>query len=78
MSWPAAFLASVIVVAGFCYHYMLINRGIDPMQAVQYLMMIEIPLVALVLPVSSVGAAARAVCRVLSRAFGNLGGGGTQ
>ncbi|WP_433527750.1 hypothetical protein ACQPZ2_44225 (plasmid) [Nocardia pseudovaccinii] len=75
VSWPAAFLASVVVVASFSYHYMLITHGVDPLRAVQYLMAIVVPVTVLVLPSSAVGAGTRAVFRFLGAVFGNLGGG---
>lgn len=75
ISWPAAFLASVIVTSSFCYHYLLVRQGVDPVQAVQYLLFITVPLVALILPASSAAAAARAVLRALSSILGSLGGG---
>ncbi|WP_280357494.1 hypothetical protein [Nocardia otitidiscaviarum] len=75
MSWPAAFLAAVIVVSGLSYHYLLVTHGEDPLQAAQYLLVIAVPLIALILPASSIGAAARAVCRVLALVLGKLGDG---
>lgn len=78
VSWPAAFLASVIVVAGLFYHYMLVMHGVDPVRAASYLLLIEVPLVALVLPASSVGSAVRAACSVLGLVFGKLGDGGPR
>ncbi|MGW6123094.1 hypothetical protein ACWFRF_28915 [Nocardia sp. NPDC055165] len=78
LSWPEAFLASTIVVAGFVYHYLLVARGTDPLLAVQYLMAIAIPLVGLVLPSTVLGGAVRAVCRMLGVVFSSLGGGGIR
>ncbi|MFI1241437.1 hypothetical protein [Nocardia salmonicida] len=75
MSWPTAFLASIIVMASFSYHYMLISAGIDPIQAVHYLLLIVVPVVALVLPTSVVATGVRAVFRLLSTVLGHLGGG---
>ncbi|OXR40234.1 hypothetical protein B7C42_07659 [Nocardia cerradoensis] len=66
----------MIVVAGLCYHYLLVMRGVDPVRAVEYLMMIAVPLTAIVLPASSIGAAVRMACQLLGTAFGALGGGG--
>lgn len=78
LSWPEAFLAATIVVAGFVYHYLLVARGTDPVLAVQYLMAIAVPLVGLVLPSSVLGGAARSVCRTLGAIFSSLGGGGSR
>ncbi|MEV0048766.1 hypothetical protein AB0H60_35605 [Nocardia rhamnosiphila] len=77
LSWPEAFLAAVIVLAGFTYHYLSVKQGTDPTQAVRYLMAIAVPLVALVLPSTVLGGATRAVCRALGAVFSNLGNGGT-
>ncbi|MFE3447069.1 hypothetical protein ACFXNW_28890 [Nocardia sp. NPDC059180] len=78
LSWPEAFLAAVIVLAGFTYHYLSVRQGTDPAQAVRYLIAIAVPLVALVLPSTVLGGATRAVCRALGAVFSNLGNGGTR
>ncbi|WP_216363054.1 hypothetical protein, partial [Nocardia farcinica] len=78
VSWPAAFLTSVIVLGGFCYHYLSVGRGADPVQALYYLLVIAVPLTVLVLPASSAGAAARSICRMLSALFASMSGGGAR
>lgn len=62
-------------MSSFSYHYLLIARGIDPVQAVHYLLLIVVPIVALVLPTSVVATGVRAVFRLLSAVLGHLGGG---
>ncbi|MEV6071850.1 hypothetical protein AB0L82_35375 [Nocardia sp. NPDC052001] len=78
VSWPSAFLGAVIVVAGLCYHYLLILHGMDPTHASYYLLSTAVPLTALVLPTSSVGAVTRSVCRAAAVVLGRIGNGGTQ
>ncbi|MEV0360641.1 hypothetical protein AB0H71_31755 [Nocardia sp. NPDC050697] len=74
VSWPSAFLASVIVIGGLSYHYLSVERGVDPVQALRYLLVIAVPLVVLVLPASSAGAAVRALCRFLGVILASAGG----
>ncbi|MFE3195913.1 hypothetical protein ACFXHA_43425 [Nocardia sp. NPDC059240] len=76
VSWPVAVLASVVVVAGLGYHYLLIMHGIAPAQATRDLLTTAVPLVALVLPASSLGTAARTLCRAAATILGKIGSGG--
>ncbi|MFI9411616.1 hypothetical protein [Nocardia gamkensis] len=57
LSWQGA----VLVLGGMGYSYLQLLHGVDPGEATTNTLMIEMPLIGLVLPASSVGAGAREV-----------------